>query len=156
MKPIVSPRKPIDYYAIAIRLTARSPLACSLIAVQTSGRKVGLKKTNATTLMHKARTCLKSEITNDQAEAILHFYSEYGLGSIGKSYGTLLIHWNLRLDMFKLGEACAQLRQQWHAARKVDEVGKGKTVVCMLPAGSLDALQSTGLAKTLEIELLKS
>jgi len=155
MKPYVSAAKPIDYYAIAIRLTGRSPLATSFLAVQTAGRKTGLKKTNTTTLRHKAKTCLKVEISEARAEAILHLFSEFGLGSIGKSYGEIYIQWNPRLDMFKLGEACSKLRQQWHAARKVEDVGKGKTVVCMLPSSSLAALTSTGLAKTLEIEILR-
>lgn len=154
MKPVVSTVKPVDYDAIAIRVIGRSPLACALIAVQVTGRKTGLKKTNATTLMHKSKTRLNSEILQARAEAILHLYSEYGLGTVRKEYGVPVIHWNPRLNMFRLGEACRQLWKQWRAAKKVDEIGKGKTVVCMMPSGSLEALKSTGLAKTLEIELL--
>ncbi len=154
MKPVVSTIKPIDYDAIAIRVIERSLRACALIAVQIMGRKTGIKKTNATTLMHKSKTRLNSEITNYQAEAILAIYSEFGLGMVRRYYGVLEICWNPRLDMFRLGEACRQLWRQWQATKKVDEIGKGKTVVCMMPSGSLAALVATKMANTLEIELL--
>jgi hypothetical protein len=56
--------------------------------------------------------------------------------------------------MFRLGEACRKLWRQWQATKKMDEIGRGKTVVCMMPAGSLAALGATKMAKTFEIKLL--
>lgn len=142
----------MDYHAIAIRLIGRSPLSAALIAVQTRGRKAGLRKTTATTLRQKSRARLNKLLSLRGAEAIIHLYSELGLGDVTKPFRTPVITWNPRLDMRSLGAACETLIQRWKATRKVAEIGKGPTVVCMLPQGSLDALKSSGLAALLEIE----
>ncbi len=145
----------IDYHALAIRLLSASPLACALLAVQTESRKIGLSKTSVKTLIHKAKELLGKRITLGTAEGILHIYSEHGIGAVATAFGTPEIHWNPSLDMKALGEACRDLRQRWRAVRNDEGIGRGKTVVCMLPSSSLKALQSTELAKLLEIELLK-
>lgn len=147
------PSKPIDYHAIAIRLVGRSPLAASLVAVQLRGRKAGLRKTTLKTLQHKALSRLKFSLSQQKAEAIFHLYSELGIGSVAKEYRQPVVHWNPRLDMHCLGRACDELTHQAKSAQQIAAIGKGPTVVCLLPEGSLAVLKQVGLAQTLEIEL---
>ena len=148
-------KKPIDYQAIAICIMGRSPLAATLIRVQVIGRKVRLGKTTRLTLVHKAKRFFNKAITNSEADAFMHFYSEMGLGYVAYEYGTPVLIWNPRLKLHLLGEHLATLRRGMIATREIEVIGKGPTVVCMLPKGSLNALMRTGLAKKLEIELLR-
>jgi len=150
--PFLGPSKPFDYHAIAIHLVGRSPLAAALLAIHMRNRKTGIRRTSARTFRDKAKRVFRNPLPRHRVDSILQLYSEFGLGRTERRYGELNILWNSRTDIRVLGSCCDELWTACRAARKVEDIGKGITVVCMLPQASLDALQQTGLAKLLEIE----
>jgi hypothetical protein len=144
----------IDYEAIANRIESSSGHAAYFLHLQAVGRKVGVRTTTIRTVVDKLKG-KNAAVSLAHAGRILCLFSELGLGTVIRRSHALVIRWNPRLDVIALGFCLAERARQRRVLYEVAAVSKGRMLVCMMPSGSFDALVATGLARRLEIELLR-